>query len=84
MENKRGSDKNYLECGLPPFLQESIEIMKAAWQKVEQGEEYLHLDCDYCSLQTDINNAEVNNIISAEQAWYLREKYLRIEREEII
>ncbi len=73
-------NKAYLECGLPPFLQDSIKAMKQAWKKLDSGEEYLHWDCDYCELQTDINNAEVNQVISSEQAWYLREKYLRIER----
>lgn len=73
-------DKAYLECGLPPFLQESLAAMKEAWKKIDNGEEYLRWDCDYCNLQSDINNAEVNLLISTEQAWYLREKYLRIER----
>ena len=73
-------DQAYLECGLPPFLTESIDAMKAAWDKLDRGEKYLRWDCDYCNLQTDINNAEINQIISTEQAWYLREKYLRIER----
>lgn len=73
-------DNVYLECGLPEFLQESLHAMIEAWKKIDAGEEYLHWDCDYCSLQSDINNAEVNQLISAEQAWYLREKYLRIER----
>jgi len=74
-------DKGYLECGLPDFLRQSIHIMEEAWEKLDNGVEYLHWDGDYCSLQTDINNAEVNQIISPEQAWYLREKYLRMERE---
>jgi hypothetical protein len=73
-------DKSYLERGLPPFLQESIHAMAAAWEKINNGEDYLHWDCDYCSLQSDINSAEVNLIISSEQAWYLREKYLGLER----
>lgn len=73
-------DKSYLECGLPGFLQESLEQMKAAWEKYDAGEAYLRWDCDYCSLQSDINSAEVNGIITSEQAWYLREEYLRIER----
>lgn len=73
-------DTSYLECGLPPFLQESLQAMKEAWRKLDSGEEYLRWDCDYCSLQSDINSAEVNQIISTEQAWYLREKYLRMER----
>lgn len=74
-------DNSYLECGLPVFLQESIQAMKDAWRKLDRGEEYLRWDCDFCNLQTDINNAEVNQMISSEQAWYLREKYLRLERE---
>lgn len=73
-------DRSYLECGLPDFLQESIHNMKAAWEKLDRGEEYMRWDCDYCSLQSDINNAEVNQLISSEQAWFLREKYLRLER----
>ena len=73
-------DKSYLECGLPAFLQESLEAMKKAWSILDKGEKYLRWDCDYCNLQTDINIAEVGSLISTEQAWYLREKYLRIER----
>ena len=73
-------DKSYLEKGLPPFLTKSIKAMKTAWRKLDRGEKYLRWDCDYCDLQTDINNAEVNQLISPEQAWYLREKYLRMER----
>lgn len=73
-------DKLYLECGFPGFLQESVEQMKIAWRKRDAGEEYLHWDCDFCNLQSDINSAEVNGMISSEQAWYLREQYLRIER----
>lgn len=74
-------EKSYLECNLPDFLQESIALMNKAWNKIDKGEEYIHWDCDFCNLQTDINNAEVNQIISSEQAWYLREKYLRIKKE---
>ena len=73
-------DRSYLEQGLPPFLTESIAAMESAWEKLDRGEEYLRWDCDYCNLQADINNAEVNLVITSEQAWYLREKYLRIER----
>ena len=54
--------------------------MKEAWKKIDNDEEYYHWDIDYCNLQTDINIAEVEQIISSEQAWGLREKYLRIER----
>lgn len=74
-------DKNNLECGLPDFLKESIATMMAAWKMLDSGEEYLHWDCNYCSLQSDINSAEVNLHISEEQAWFLREKYLRMRKE---
>lgn len=79
-ETGRPKDRSYLECSLPPFLMESIGAMEAAWDKLDRGEKYLRWDCDYCNLQTDINNAEINQVISPEQAWYLREKYLRMER----
>lgn len=73
-------DNNYLECGLPEFLQDSIQAMESAWSKLDSGQEYYRWDCDYCNLQSDINSAEVNQLISTEQAWFLREKYLRMER----
>lgn len=75
-------DRSYLECGLPPLLRESVDAMIAAWEKLDRGEVYLHWDCDFCNLQADINCAEVDQVISSEQAQYLREKYLRIEKEE--
>lgn len=78
-ENGRPTDDSYLECGLPDFLWESIQTMEEAWKKLDAGQEYLRWDCDYCNLQSDINNAQVNQIISEEQAWYLRKKYLRME-----
>lgn len=74
------SDKSYHECGLPEYLSESLEKMKATWAKLDRGEKDYHWDCDYCELQADINSAEVNGEISCDTAWYLREKYLRIER----
>lgn len=74
------TDKSYLECGLPLYLQESLEQAKEAWAKLDRGEEYYRWDCDFCNLQADINSAEVNGEISEEAAWYLREKYLNMER----
>ena len=79
-ETGNPAQDSYLECGLPPFLQESVRAMAEAWRKLDAGQEYLRWDCDYCNLQSDINSAEVNRLISTEQAWYLREKYLRMER----
>lgn len=79
-ETGRPADKGYLECELPEFLVDSIEQMKATWKRLDAGEDYLNWDGDYCNLQTDINSAEVNGVITSEQAWYLREKYLRLQR----
>lgn len=76
--------QTHYEHYLPGFLQESIEAMKKTWKRLDTGEKYLRWDCDYCNLQSDINIAEVESLISSEQAWYLREKYLRIQRNEII
>lgn len=70
----------YLEEDFPDWLKDSIAGMQRAWKRLDSGEEYFRWDCDFCNLQTDINNAEVNCIIGTEQAWYLRTKYLRIER----
>lgn len=74
------ADDSYLECGLSPFLREAIAAMQSTWEKLDRGEECLRWDCAYDELQSDINIAEVEQIISSEQAWYLREKYLRMER----
>lgn len=74
------NDKTYLECGLPDYLQKSLDNMIAAREKINRGEKYFRLDCDYSALQSDINCAEVNTEISSDQAWYLREKYLGLER----
>lgn len=73
-------DKSYLEYGLPPYLKESIQQMQNAWEKLDAGIRYMEWDCDYCNLQSDINSAEVEEEITPEQAWYLREKYLRMKR----
>lgn len=73
-------DKGYLECGLPEYLQKSLENMKKSWSIKDSGKTDIHWDLCWCELNADINSAEVDNLISAEQAWYLREKYLRMQR----
>ena len=73
-------DKAYLECGLPDFLQSAIATMQASWERMDRGEQDNRWDCYFCELQSDINNCEVDGLISEEQAWYLREKYLKMER----
>ena len=74
------TDKTYLECDLPGLLPSLIEQMQASWNRLDRGEEDLLWDCYYCELQSTINSYEVNDLISEEQAWYLREKYLGMER----
>lgn len=75
-------DKSYLECGLPQYLYDSIAAMKKSWEVLDRGERNNTYDLDFCELQADINRAEVDEIISSEQAWFLREKYLRINKED--
>lgn len=72
--------KKYLERGLPPYLQSSLENMIASWKMIDSGRKDLHWDIYWCELNADINAAETEQEISAEQAWYLRENYLRIKR----
>ena len=72
-------DKSYMERDLPSFLRESIEQMIIVWEKRETGDTS-RWERDYCELQSNINVAEDGDLISSEQAWYLREKYLRIKR----
>ena len=71
---------NFLECNLPPYLQTSLESMIASWKIVDSGKTDYHWDLHQSELSADINYAEVEQEISSEQAWYLREKYLRIKR----
>lgn len=73
-------NKEYLECGLPPYLQSSLENMITSWKIVDSGKKDYHWDMAWSELNADINSAEVEQEISAEQAWYLREKYLRMKR----
>lgn len=73
-------NKKYLECDLPPYLQSSLENMAASWEIIDSGKKDYHWDMFWSELNADINSAEVGQEISTEQAWYLREKYLRMKR----
>lgn len=73
-------NKNYLACDLPPYLQASIESMMTSWAMVDSGKKDYHWDMYWSELNADINSAEVGQEISSEQAWYLRETYLRMKR----
>ena len=76
-------DESYLEKGLPGYLQKSIAAMQASWKIVDSGKRDLHWDLYWCELNADINSAETEQEISSDQAWYLRQKYLRMEKDEI-
>ncbi len=58
----------------------SLKAMQECWDRMDNGIYDTQWDCDWCDLNSDINVAEVEQEISSEQAWYLREKYLRMER----
>ena len=77
------TDETHFECGLPEYLAESLENMKKSWEIIDSGKKDIHWDICWCELNADINSAEVENLISSEQAWYLRQKYLRIEKPDI-
>ena len=72
------ADDGYQELGLPTYLQISLDNMKKSWAKEDSGEKDLCWDLYWCELNADINSAEVDNIITSEQAGYLRRKYLRM------
>lgn len=74
------NDQSYMECGLPLYLEESLEKMKKCLDKLNRGEEYYEWDCDIAELNSSINVAEVSEAISSDQAWYLRKKYLGMEK----
>ncbi|MBO5495296.1 MAG: hypothetical protein J5964_06215 [Eubacterium sp.] len=76
------TDTHY-ESVLPRYLKVSLDKMKKALELMEGGKKYLRYDCDYCELQSDINCAEVDGDISPDHAWYLRSKYLGIDKEHI-
>lgn len=82
LETGLPKSKEYLECGLPPYLQASLDQMIASWKILDSGQTDMQWDMNWCELNADINSAEVEQEITAEQAWYLREKYLRMKRED--
>ena len=75
-------DRSYPEKRLPEYLQISLDNMKRSREIEDSGERDMHGDLYWCELYADINSAEVDRIISAEQADYLRKVYLRIIEED--
>ena len=77
-------DERYLEKGLPAYLQKSIAAMQASWAIIDSGGKDLHWDIFWSELNSDINIAETEQKISCDQAWYLRRKYLRMEKNDYV
>ncbi|MBQ7656831.1 MAG: helix-turn-helix transcriptional regulator [Clostridia bacterium] len=75
-------DERYLEKGLSAYLQKSIAAMQASWAIIDGGGKDLHWDIYWSELNADINSAETEQEISSDQAWYLRRKYLRMEKDD--
>lgn len=63
--------KEYYEVNLPPYLQHDLDAMK---------EGKYPYDCLWCELYGSINAAYIDGDISEDHAWYLRERYLDMER----
>ena len=65
-------NKDYLEFNIPDFLRYSINMFN---RNIKTS----LYDIYYCTLQSDINVAEVGGYISSNQAWFLRKKYLGVD-----
>lgn len=74
--------EKHLEQNLPQYVEEALRKFIEGKRRLDSGESYFRFDCDYCYLQSSINCAEVDNEMSSEQAWHLREKYLGLSRAE--
>lgn len=71
MKKDKKFEQDELEVNLPKWLSESISTY-------QNGKDSSLWDCLYCELQSDINVAEQEQLITTEQAWFLRKKYLEI------
>lgn len=69
-----------MDSTLPLFLRESISAFLIGKEKHESGIGYTEFDMDYCDLQTYINVCEVEQMITSEEAWELRERYLGLQK----
>ena len=63
---------DYLEFNIPDFLKDSINT----FNKNINTSLY---DIYFCTLQSDINIAEVGGFVTPNQAWFLRKKYLGMD-----
>lgn len=72
---ERMAEEFKIDSTLPKFLRESIKAFLIGQEKYERGG-YYQFDMDYCDLQSDINVCEVEQMITSDEAWELRERYL--------
>ena len=67
---------NNTELLLPESMLQTIKKYEHSLFLVQTGKPDYKLDCYYDELNSDINVMENDGVISSEQAWYLRSKYL--------
>lgn len=72
------------EMLLPEYMLETIRKFEKSLALKKSGTPDYRLDCYYDELNSDINVLEVDGVLTSDQAWYLREKYLDRTREENI
>lgn len=74
-------DKDYFETNLPSIVQEDLDKLHK-YEKLDYNDIYVRSNIeDACeSLNASLNIAEGEGWMSADQAWYLRGKYLNMER----
>ena len=60
---------------------EGEDYMKKTWEILDSGTRTNTWDLYWCELNADINSAEVDELITHEQADYLRRVYLRMVKE---
>lgn len=63
----------------PEYLKESIRQYEDALKEAENGKFCSHIDCDFCNLQSDINAAELQELITPEEAYFLRTEVLGMD-----
>ena len=75
-------DQNCIEQGFPSWLQKEVDAMKRSWEIEDSGERDMRWDAIWCELNADVNYAEIEGIITKEQADYLRKEVLRMKQRE--
>lgn len=67
-------NEELFEKTLPPYLKHDIEALIEGYRTKSDV-----LDCLYCEVQGSINSAFYSDEITAEEAAFLRKKYLGLE-----